>query len=698
MSNAISIDAALNPVQGKTRFGERPLSNRELLQRQAAICATSASKPMPTCTGCVFIGMFFDGTGNNEDIDYKEAKDARRRKHTNVVRLYHAHPDQLTVATNGYYSYYIPGVGTPFKDIGDVEGSPEEGLVVEQWHRFAQKLGAAVALNGAPRVIWGLTRVFNAISQHVMGEDVISNDEAKRLARAGADPLSLSDWKKFFGYSELQKCQKTLKSKLATRTPKVEMVTVNVFGFSRGAAEARAFVNWLFELCENQDGAYLFAGIPLRVQFLGIFDTVASVGTAGLYKFIEGRVGWADHNMQVHPGVEQCVHMVAGQEVRACFPLDSVRIDGKYPPNVIEYVYPGAHSDVGGGYWPEALGCQDWKGEPPDQQLARVPGYEMYCVARAAGVPLQGTLALGALDAMAPMVANDLKPSTATGQAFDRYFQSANIAPGPVEEMARQHMSWYFTHRVRTPDWATSPAMQLAKTKPNGKPDARYLQQTQLALIFVIAGLCEEIDHRMRGGGAKSEMLRQRYDALAEAMDGGFDGARLIGLPGALTVLFSKTVRGYAARNSMMTSYFAEDYERATAMARNAPHYLKQWRDWLRDGPQAELRNTAVQNDGLRLLEAIKANPVPRDVASFIDQLVHDSMAGFIDFGMPEFELNGYGLAKFRRIFFGNDGDKMLIDEVERSNKKNLDAAAQRRAQRAQWDLESANYQRTISR
>lgn len=193
-------------------------------------------------------------------------------------------------------------------------------------------------------------------------------------------------------------------------------------------------------------------------------------------------------------------------------------------------------------------------------------------------------------------------------------------------------------------------------------------------------------------------MLSQRYDALAQAMDGGFDGARLIGWTSALTGIFGETSHGFLQRASMMKFYVTEDYERAIAMARNAPHYVKRWRDWLRDGLQAELRNTAVQNDGLRLLESIKTNPVPRDVGDFIDRLVHDSMAGFIDFGMPEFELNGYGIAKFRRIFFGNDGDKILIDAVERSNRKNLDTAAEQRAQKAQWDRETAGYQRTIPR
>ena len=76
----------------------------------------------------------------------------------------------------------------------------------------------------------------------------------------------------------------SLKEKLANRSrnyPAPEQINVAVFGFPRGAAEARAFVNWMYALCDEVDGGYQFAGIPLRVEFLGIFDTVASVGVAG---------------------------------------------------------------------------------------------------------------------------------------------------------------------------------------------------------------------------------------------------------------------------------------------------------------------------------------------------------------------------------------------------------------------------------
>jgi len=54
-------------------------------------------------------------------------------------------------------------------------------------------------------------------------------------------------------------------------------------------------------------------------------------------------------------------------------------------------------------------------------------------------------------------------------------------------------------------------------------------------------------------------------------------------------------------------------------------------------------------------------------------------MAGFIGFGMPEFQLNGYGLAKFRRIYFGDHGDKIIRDRVKHENEQRIvEARAQR--------------------
>lgn len=335
-----------------------------------------------------------------------------------------------------------------------------------------QTLGSTSAMNGAPRIVWGLTRVFNAISQHVYREDLIDDEAASALANGFLDvlkPQALVDAGRLallVGY-----WQNLLRAKLAVRPVKVELVTVNVFGFSRGAAEARTFVHWLYQLCSKDDGGYTFAGIPLRVQFLGIFDTVASVGLAGLYTFIEGRAGWAK-------------------------------------------------------------GLSEWT----------------------------------ACSAARAMV-------------------------GPA-------------------------------------------------------------------------------------------------------------VAGFREREALMAGkFFADDLQKALDKARNAPQYLAQWREFLNRRGMGDVRDVAVERDGIRLLEAVRAAPVPPAVEALLEDLVHDSMAGFIGFGMPEFETNGYGLAKFRRIFFGNRGDEMLREQVERHNKQQVSAferkAAKERAQQAQWEAESREFQRT---
>ena len=721
MNTTSSIDSALNPTLGRTRVGERPLSNREQLQRAAALCAANPSGPKPACTGCVFIGMFFDGTGNNEQKDYlDQLSAAREMRHSNVVRLYHAHPDRIKVSTNGYYKYYIPGLGTPFPQIGDVDGEcDEEGSWNQRWHTLMQQLGSVGAMNGAPRIVWGLTRIFNAISQHVYEKDLIDDATAKDLAVSFFDMMLPQAVIDFDRRNSLKgKWQDKLKAKISKQAIKLELITVNVFGFSRGAAEARTFVNWLYELCEQKEGGYLFAGIPIRVQFLGIFDTVASVGAAGLYTFIEGRAGWSNNSMQIHPGVEQCVHMVASTEARACFPLDSARVDRKYPANVVEYVYPGSHSDVGGGYKPLALGRKDWGSDDEDLQLARIPGYEMYCAALGAGVPFQTSfgvrkiagvsLGLGAFEPLSQLVAKALKPSPATVRAFDAYYLKAAIQPGPVETMASQHMSLYLTYRVRHKDWRSSPAMKRALESPNGslgsyKDEPLTMWKTQLALILVLCSLCDEVKRRIQLGGAEDQVLRQRYDAYAQVRDGTVAGLSEWWPGSSIHALVGSALDGFSARKSLMERKFPEeDLQRAIDKANKAPLFLAEWRKFLAQDTQAEVRDIVVERDGMRLLEAIQSTPVPTEVAIVFDELVHDSMAGFIGFGMPEFETNGYGIAKFRRIFFGDNGDDMLRGEAERGNKmraKALDAKrVKAQTQRAQWDRESAEFRRTISR
>lgn len=112
-------------------------------------------------------------------------------------------------------------------------------------------------------------------------------------------------------------------------------VVVDVFGFSRGAAAARHFINKLLELN---------LGRPLRVGFVGLFDTVAAIGSAA-----DGLDTSDDNNLGVSLYLaprcaDQVVQLTAHHEYRVNFALNSISSTHREIP-----LY-GAHSDIGGGY------------------------------------------------------------------------------------------------------------------------------------------------------------------------------------------------------------------------------------------------------------------------------------------------------------------------------------------------------------
>jgi hypothetical protein len=83
-----------------------------------------------------------------------------------------------------------------------------------------------------------------------------------------------------------------------------------------------------------------------KTRFLGIFDTVAAIGTPanGLNPHTADT---GDVNIVLRPGVaEKVFHITALNECRFNFALNSVR------PAWPELALPGVHSDIGGGYLP----------------------------------------------------------------------------------------------------------------------------------------------------------------------------------------------------------------------------------------------------------------------------------------------------------------------------------------------------------
>lgn len=101
-------------------------------------------------------------------------------------------------------------------------------------------------------------------------------------------------------------------------------------------------------------------------------------------------MGWADDTMELPDNglIKKCTHLVSSHEQRLCFPLDSIcRSDGTYPSYATEVVYPGMHSDIGGGYPPGDQGKAT--GENDGNLLSQIPLHDMYASAFTAGAPLK---------------------------------------------------------------------------------------------------------------------------------------------------------------------------------------------------------------------------------------------------------------------------------------------------------------------
>lgn len=134
-------------------------------------------------------------------------------------------------------------------------------------------------------------------------------------------------------------------------------IQYHIFGFSRGAAEARILANILSKdtttekLVKDITNCKVRAGnvklvdsqSSVKIPFVGLFDTVSSIG-------LDCDDNIKDYGLNVLAttnDVENVFHICALDEFRSHFSLTPVRpMSGK----LLEVFLPGAHSDIGGGY------------------------------------------------------------------------------------------------------------------------------------------------------------------------------------------------------------------------------------------------------------------------------------------------------------------------------------------------------------
>lgn len=119
--------------------------------------------------------------------------------------------------------------------------------------------------------------------------------------------------------------------------------TIDVVGFSRGAALALDFVN---EIAKGK--AKLADGTIPTVRFLGLFDCVPSFGIP----IVPVNLGW---DLDVPANVSRCFHALALDERRGNFHLHRPKVLGQRQETPLTEVwFRGVHSDVGGNGAKEA--------------------------------------------------------------------------------------------------------------------------------------------------------------------------------------------------------------------------------------------------------------------------------------------------------------------------------------------------------
>lgn len=365
-------------------------SNRDVAQ--------SKPGPFQDCQDVVHIAVFFDGTGNNREADNPI------KSWSNVGRMFDA---ALNAPAKAIYSIYVSGVGTKFNGTAGSWLAPA-GIWIED-----NLGGMGFGAGGSRRLGQGDDAVNDRLRQVLLTNARKLGAETKKYADAASDQ-SFSEVNTALGKHRL-----------------IKMINMSFFGFSRGAALARAFSNRVIGSCKLEGKALSYQSYAMRMNFLGVFDTVASFGVPSQ----NVRLPFEERELIVSPLMERCVHYVAAHEVRFSFPVDLIRKNGKLAGEWVEEVYPGVHSDVGGGYEPTAQGI--------DNNYSRIPMRDMMRESVAKGVRMLSYEEVEKTNK--PLFDERFACLDSTQQAYRQYMAACGGLTGTVENKMKRHLEVFYS-------------------------------------------------------------------------------------------------------------------------------------------------------------------------------------------------------------------------------------------------------------
>jgi hypothetical protein len=151
---------------------------------------------------------------------------------------------------------------------------------------------------------------------------------------------------------------KQIRGFIKDKTITIQEIRLDVYGFSRGAAAARHFVNRALNTSYMQAGETMIVLDPIKtalqkegykvgtvkVYFVGIYDTVSSLGLGGTAM---GLSNVRELGLDAIKAADSVYHLAALDEHRDNFALTNIKSAGGKGKEIL---LPGVHSDIGGSY------------------------------------------------------------------------------------------------------------------------------------------------------------------------------------------------------------------------------------------------------------------------------------------------------------------------------------------------------------
>ncbi|BCD88417.1 hypothetical protein PSm6_48240 [Pseudomonas solani] len=288
------------------------------------------------------LGLFFDGTGNNQ-ANSALTEQCRRedRQQFDEGAL------SAIISHCARYGYRDPDEGGFFRKVPDDSYGNAPSNVAHLSRLYQDNttihLGPEADTGYVPVYLEGIGTTSGG-SDSVLPAQASGRGDTGILHRVAQSPTLIAD--------QLDRFDKT--------NPGIQIraLEFDLFGFSRGAAAARHFANEVLKPDGGVLAEVLQAGRfglargfdwqrDSRLNFIGLFDTVAATVDPLRGDWSPANAANPGINLYLPPGcARKVVQLVAGSERRWNFALNSVA------PHHQEISLPGVHSDIGGGYPP----------------------------------------------------------------------------------------------------------------------------------------------------------------------------------------------------------------------------------------------------------------------------------------------------------------------------------------------------------